>query len=239
MERITFLNAFLRTPDALFWDNQSIRAHQIIPFLMLNRPNTSIIGLCEVFRGYCKVMSKEAGRIGFKTICLEPFQLWQTSGLFFSYKSSIWTYIDHTQQSFGECCGFDCLATKGFLYVCLRHIATNIPVHFIVTHMNTNCSTTIQMAQLGHIHEFLAELPANAPHIVMGDFNMRIGNRIEDMKSSFLIKESGNTETTSIGGYGGPIDHIFVSNVQTGDTERISELNFLSDHYPVTREILL
>lgn len=232
VEHIIFYNVFLRTPLVLFWDRQQERSHQIIPFLMLTQPSTSVIGLCEVFKGYCDVLTHEVQRFGYTSICLEPAQLWQTSGLFFAYKSQVWTYIQHQFVAYDTCCSYDCLATKGFIYVQLQHQQTNRIVHFVVTHLNTPCSLMVQTSQLNTLVTYM-ERYKDEPCIIMGDFNMSV----DMIKDVFGDTRNDNLPTT-IGG-AQIIDHIFVKNMHSEHTCRVSALDFLSDHYPISRNVTI
>lgn len=231
-EQVIFLNAFLRTPTMLFWDNQFERAHQIIPFLCLSNMKTSVIGLCEVFNGFCSIMKREVGRFGFNSICTEYNQILQTSGLFFAYKPNVWAYVHHEFIPYDECRDFDCLASKGFLHVQLLHKQTQVKVNFITTHLNTPRSEVVQKSQLTMLENFMTQFQ-DEPCVLMGDFNMGP----EKLPETFGSSEHNLSETT-VGGTK-MIDYIFVRNLNSTQTRRLDELDFLSDHYPISKTILL
>ena len=214
LETIAFLNTFLITPSVIVRKNQKQRATQLLPFILNNANRPSIIGLAEVFRGYCKRMGNEAEEYGYEYICPGGGVL-QSSGLMLLYDPNIWELLVHAKEKFRKCSGTDCLSSKGFLATELLHKPTGRVIYFIVTHLNANQNKSIkaskiQKIQLDHIKDFIQnELPPDAPIIIMGDFNIDI-----DQDPRFLVNS-----VATLGDLGNPTD--FTTNVWSDQGEEL------------------
>lgn len=172
---VLFLNTYLLTPTWLLRRKQSVRYPKILPWIV-RRGRPSVIGLSEVFRGFCKNMKNEASRLGYHSLC-ESGGIIQTSGLMLLWKPTQWEFVSSTFRKFSMCSGTDCLANKGFLCVMLRSLGDGTIVSFIVTHLNANQNKSakafrVQIYQLRKIQEYVSKI--KGPCVIMGDFNIDV-----------------------------------------------------------------
>lgn len=249
-ERIAFLNTFLLYPEFIFRNGQSVRIPHILPFIRKFKP--SVIGLSEVFRGFCKKMKNESIRNGYDFIYPSEGIFLQNSGLMFLFKSEIWRPLSFYKETFNDYTGSDRLAYKGFLMVKLLHKETNQNVYFILTHLNADqyqSATTqkVQMKQLEQIQTFIKErIPKQSKIVIMGDFNIdkiksppKLFKKIESFGCMGDPHEFTTNEWSSEGEE--ILDYIILKNIKGKSTKTIGyeKRKSLSDHNLIIRDIYL
>ena len=249
-ETVVFLNTFLRSPSFLFWDKQKERTSRIIPFIKRKvGKKPSIIGLAEVFKGYCEKMGKEAKKHNYNYIC-PGGGLIQSSGLMFLYDPRIWDVDFYIKEKFEKCTGSDCFAQKGFITFKMFHKKTKKYVYFIITHLNANQTKNkktddIQFSQLKQIQSLIKEeIPKNSPLVVMGDFNIDIDESplplVNKIRTFGNIGNPQNYTTNNWSQEGLEIlDYIITKNIRTNNTQvfNYNKSNPLSDHNVISRNI--
>ena len=109
------------------------------------------------------------------------------------------------------CAGFDCLANKGMLLVRVMVPGSAEPVDIIDTHMNSRGASGVADVrsdlayhwQAQSLRQFVAaNVPADAPAIVAGDFNIGVASdRLVDVTGSGGVLEGGvDAVRTAVGG---------------------------------------
>lgn len=109
------------------------------------------------------------------------------------------------------CAGFDCLANKGMLLVRVMVPGSAEPVDIIDTHMNSRGASGVADVrsdlayhwQAQSLRQFVtANVPADAPAIVAGDFNIGVASdRLADVTGSGGVLEGGvDSVRTAVGG---------------------------------------
>lgn len=246
-ENVCFLNCFLLYPEFLFRNGQTYRIPKILPFLKKNKP--SIIGLAEVFRGFCSQMKSEAMKHGYEFVYYNDGYI-QNSGLMFLYNPDKWSCLQHTKDTFVHYTGSDRLANKGFMLLKMLYKKNGKVVYFLLTHLNANQYSSqktenVQIKQLQQIKNFLLKHGIhNHSLVLMGDFNI-------DYNRSFL-----KNELDTLGHTGSPyefttnlwskegyqvLDYIILHNVDGNTKTEVLRYknNLLSDHNPILRKINL
>lgn len=248
METVVFLNTYLITPTLFLRKRQSARYPKILPFIVKKAHRPSIIGLAEVFRGFCGKMSREAEKFGYESIC-DTKGFVQTSGLMLLWNPKKWEKVSVDTMSFSKCSGVDCFANKGILVVKLYHLKKKKHVYFIVTHLNANQEKKnsvykTQINQIKLIDKYIKEnIGENENVVIMGDFNVDItrdpykvvNNLFKlgdlDVIDEYTTNEWGEEEQEIL-------DYIITRNLKHSNTKIIEFKNeLLSDHNVIQKKI--
>lgn len=199
MHTVCFQNAFLRSPVALFKDNQSERERILLKSVFGRCPNASIIGLCEVWSGFEQSVAATA-RIqhGFSAITDDNCSYIQNSGLCMLYDTKKHDLVRSAIIRFKHSYLLDTLASKGFMVCSFRDKHTHRYFNVVLTHLNDGyageySARTVQLHQLTQLKWYVRSyLSPKTPCIIMGDFNIDIRTNEYRKVSSQLMSLGAN-----------------------------------------------
>ena len=264
MKSISFFNAFLRSPSVLFNDNQSKRAPLILSHIFENCPSTSMIGLCEVWKGYeDEIIAEAKFNHNFFSISDSKFATFQNSGLCLLYDPNVYRLLHEDIIPFRTSYLLDIFARKSFLVATFKLIDKGTILHVILTHLNDvyggeHAARRVQYEQMIQIHQYiLCRFHTATPYIIMGDFNIDVRSNVYQPLSD-LFTSLGNVYHGFTPTYKGPLcpcsqglentsdtsarvyDYIISSGIELSETTvHIQSCNglMLSDHCLISRTI--
>lgn len=211
MHSVCFFNAFLRTPVAIFGDDQTKRNKLLLPSIFSRCPQASIIGLCEVWRGFEQgVLTSARIERGFLGITdSQGSYLHQNSGLCLLYDPRKHAVLHHEMVRFKHTYLLDVLANKGFMAVTFQHKHDRRIFHVVLAHLNDGyageyAARRVQQHQLEQILRYKStHFPPSAACLIMGDFNIDLRTNEHPSVSEDLLRLGQVHNTTQNTYHGG------------------------------------